>query len=183
VEIRSVKELMVPREQYAVVSQEATLLEAVVTIEEAQKRRDRRRQPFRAVLIADENDKIVGKLGQLAFLKALQPESAIIHNAGKLSSAGVSEQIMATMRAHSQFLQGDLSDLCLRASKMKVKDAMHPISESIDENTSLGEAISRIVMWECLSIPVTRGTEVVGLLRLSDVCQEIAEHMKSLSND
>ncbi|MFH1373086.1 MAG: CBS domain-containing protein [bacterium] len=181
-EIRSVKELMVPRDQYAVVSQEATLLEAILIMEEAQKRRDRRWQPFRSVLVADENDKIVGKLGQLAFLKALQPQRGVLRDTNKLASAGVSEQMMTSMMDHSRFFQDNLSDLCLRAANGKVKDVMHPVSESIDENTLLGEAISKIIQWECLSVLVTRGTEVVGLLRLSDLCLEIAEYMKDLSN-
>ncbi len=180
-EIKSVKELMVPRDQYALVSQEATLLEAIVAIEEAQKRRDRRRQPFRAVLIADKNDKIVGKIGQLAFLKALQPQRDILRDTSKLASAGVSEQFMSSVMDHYRFFQDNLSDLCLRASNLKVKDVMHPVSESIDENASLGEAITKIIQWECLSVLVTRGTEVVGLLRLSDLCQEIADYMKDFT--
>jgi len=171
---------MVPREEYAVISQEATLLDAIAAIEEAQKRRDRRRQPFLAVLVADDNDRIVGKLGQLAFLKALQPQRSIFRDSSKLASAGVTEQYMASVMDHYQFLQDNFSDLCGRASKAKMKDVMHPVSESIDENTSLAEAISKIIEWQCLSVLVTRETKVVGLLRLSDLCQEIAEYMKNL---
>ncbi len=179
--MKSVKELMVPRDKYAVVPQEATLLETVLAIEEAQKRRDRRRQPFRGVLVADENDKIIGKFGQLAFLKALQPHRDFLHDTSKLASAGVSEQMMSSVMDHSQFFHDDLSDLCLRASNLKVKDVMHPISESIDVSTSLGEAIAKIIQWECLSVLVTQESRVVGLLLLSDLCQEIAECMKDLS--
>ena len=179
--IRTVKELMVPREEYGLVSQEATLVEAIMAMEEAQKRRDRRRQPFRAVLITDENGAIVGKLGQLTFLKALQPQRSVLSDSNKLASAGVSEQLMSSMLDHSRFFQDNLSDLCLRASTEKIKNLMHPICESIDENTSQGEAISKIIQWECLSVLVTRDTEVVGLLRLSDICQEIAEYMKSVT--
>lgn len=180
-EAKSVKELMVPRDQYAVVPLEATLHEAILAIEEAQKRRDPRRQPFRAVLVADEDDRIVGKLGQLAFLKALLPRRDILGDKGRLASAGVSEQYMSSVLDNYLLLQDNFSDLCSRACNVKVKDAMHPISQSIDEKASLAEAISKIIEWECLSAPVTRGTEVVGLLRLSDLCQEIAEYMKDLS--
>jgi CBS domain-containing protein len=181
-ELKSVRELTVPLDQYAVVSQEATLLEAILVIEEAQRRRDRGRQPFRAVLVAGENNKIVGKLGQLAFLKALQPQRNVLRDTSKLASAGVSEQFISSVMDHYQFFQDNMSDLCLRASNVKIRDVMHPVSESIDENASLGEAITKIIQWECLSVLVTRGSEVVGLLRLSDLCQEIAEYMKDLSD-
>ncbi len=181
-EIKSVKDVMVPRDQYAVVSQEDTLLEAIIAVEEAQKRRDRRRQPFRAVLVADENNNIVGKLGQLAFLKALQPQHSILSDTSKLASAGVSQQIMSSVLDHYQFFQDNMPDLCIRAAKQKMKDVMRPVSESIDEGVSLAEAISKIIESECQSILVTRETEVVGLLRLSDLCQEVAEYIKNFSS-
>lgn len=180
-ELRSVKELMVPREQYAVVSVDATLLDAIQAMEEAQKRVDSQMQPFRAVLVEDRNHNIVGKIGQLAFLKALQPQRNILDDTGRLASAGVSEQFISSVMDHYKFFQDNLSDLCARASGMKVKNVMHPVSESIDEDATLGEAISRIIEWESLSVLVKRGKNVVGLLRLSDVYQEIADYMKHIS--
>ncbi len=178
---KCVKDLMVPLDRYGLVSQDATLFEAIQILQEAQKKRDRRRQPFRAVLIIDENKKVVGKLGELAFLKALEPKRNILGDVGKLSSAGVSEQIISTVMNHFQFFQDKLSNLCFRARDIKVRDVMHPITESIDENAPLTEAISKIILWDTLSVLVTRTGEIVGLLRISDICQEIAGHMKALS--
>jgi len=180
---KCVKDLMVPLDNYGLVSQEATLLDAVLELDKAQKKRDRRRQPFRSVLIVDENKKVIGKLGQLAFLKAIEPQRNILGDMSKLTNAGVSEQFLSSVMNHYQFFQEDLSGLCLQARRIRVKDVMHPITERIDENASLGEAISKIIMWQTLSIIVTRNGEVIGLLRLSDLCQEVAEHMKSLSNE
>lgn len=178
---KRVKDLMVPLDQYGLVSQDATLLEAIQVLQEAQKKRDRGRQPFRAVLIIDDNKKVIGKLGELAFLKALEPKRTVLGDIRKLSSAGVSEQILDTVMSHYQFFQDKLSNLCFRARDIKVKDVMHPVTESIDENTSLCEAISKIILWDTLSVLVTRKGEMVGLLRISDICQEVAEQMKALS--
>ena len=63
---------------------------------------------------------------------------------------------------------------------MKAADAMHPLSESVEESASLSDAIHKIVMWQHLSLLVTRGDEVVGLIRLSDLFDEIAFRIKSL---
>ncbi len=178
---KRVKDLMVPLDRYGLISQDATLLEAIQILQEAQKKRDRRRQPFRAVLIIDENKKVIGKLGELAFLKALEPKRNVLGDVSKLSSAGVSDQIINTVMSHYQFFQDKLSNLCFRARDIKVKDVMHPITESIDENAPLCEAISKIILWDTLSVIVTRKGEIVGLLRISDICQEVAEQMKSLS--
>jgi len=177
---RRVKDIMVPIDRYGVVSQDATLLDAILKYDEAMKKRDRRRQPFRAVLVVDDKGQVIGKLGQLAFLKALEPQHHVLSDISKLSGSGVSEQFMASIMKHYQFFQEDLAHLCFRARNIKVKDVMHPITESIDENASLGEAIYRIVLWETLSVLVTRGKDVVGLLRLDDLCQEVAEKMKSI---
>jgi len=180
---KRVKDLMVPLDRYGLVSQDATLFEAIQVLQEAQKKRDRRRQPFRAVLIIDENKKVVGKLGELAFLKALEPKRNVLGDISKLSSAGVSEQVINTVLSHYQFFQDKLSNLCFQARDIKVKDVMHPITESIDENAPLCEAISKIIMWNTLSVLVTRKNEIAGLLRISDICQEVAEQMKTLSSD
>ena len=173
-----VKDLMVPLELYPVVSEESTLLDAVLKFEEVQKRRIRTRQPYRAVLVVDRNNKVVGKLGQLGFLKALEPQRNILGDMGKLAVAGVSSEFISSMMSHYRFFQDSLSDLCLRARHIKVKNVMQPVTDSIDENATMGEAIYKIVALQSLSILVTRGEEIVGLLRLSDLCQEIAEEMK-----
>jgi signal-transduction protein with cAMP-binding, CBS, and nucleotidyltransferase domain len=180
-EEKRVRDLMVPLDKYGLVSQNATLLEAVTVLQEAQKRRERGRQPFRAVLVTDENDKVIGKLGELAFLKALEPKHNVMADIEKLSSAGVSDQILSTVINHYNFFQDEFSSLCLRAKDIKVRDVMHTVSESIDENALLCEAIIKVIMWNTLSVLVTRNGEIVGLLRISDICQEVAEQMKALS--
>ncbi len=178
---KRVKDLMVPLDRYGLVSQDATLLEAIQVLQKAQEKRDRGRQPFRAVLVIDENKKVIGKLGELAFLKALEPKRNALGDVSKLSSAGVSDQIISTVMSHYQFFQDKLSNLCYGARGTKVKDVMHPVTENIDENATLCEAITKIIMWDTLSVLVSRKGEIVGLLRISDICQEVAEQMKALS--
>jgi hypothetical protein len=55
---------------------------------------------------------------------------------------------------------------------------MHPITECIDENAALIDAINKTCMWQTLSIPVSRNGEIVGLLRLSDLFVELTEQIK-----
>ncbi len=180
---KRVKDVMVPLSEYGVVDQNATLIEALEVFEEAMRRRDRSRQPFRAVLVLDENKNVVGKLGQLAFLKALEPKRNVLGDIGKLTRAGVSAEFINSMMDHYRFFQDDLDNLCRRAAGVKVKEVMHPATECIDENAPLGEAITKMVAWQTLSILVTRGGDVVGLLRLSDLCQVVADYMKTIVNE
>jgi len=174
---------MVPLEEYPVVSEEATLLDALITFDDAMKKRDRTRQPYRAVLVSGAGGRIVGKIGQLGFLKALEPQRAILGDMGKLAVAGVSSQFISSMMDHFRFFQDSLMDLCRHARHIKVKEVMQTVTDNIDENASLGEAITRIVALQTLSILVTRGGEVVGVLRVSDLCQEVAQQMKNIADD
>ncbi len=180
---KRVKDLMVPLDRYGLVSQDATLLEAIQILRETQKKRNRSRQPFRAVLIIDENKKVIGKLGEIAFLKALETKHEALGEACELSRAGVSEQILNPILSYYQLFQDKLSNLCFQARDIKVGDVVHPFPGSIDENALLCEAILKIVMWDTLSVLVTRKGEIVGLLRISDICQEVAEQMKALSQE
>jgi len=96
----------------------------------------------------------------------------------KFSSSGVSEQFISSVMQHYRFFEGDISSLCARASNVKVRDMMHRVEEFIEENASLSEAIYKLVLYDTLSILVTRKGKVVGLVRLDDVCQEVASLIK-----
>ncbi len=176
--VKKVRDLMIPLSEYAVVPTSATLLDAVLALETAQRDLPPERQPYRAVLVADPGGKVVGKIGQLAFLRALEPKYGIVDDLGKLARAGISSEFVGSMMEHFQLFRDNLNDLALRGSTIPVVDVMHPVTESIDEEALLSEAIHRIVTWQTLSLLVTRSKDVVGLLRLSDVCDEIFRQMK-----
>jgi len=179
---KCVKDLMVPLDKSAMVSQEATLLEAVLALDEAQKKMLPDKHRHRAVLVVDSKKQVVGKVGQHDFLKALEPKYGVIDDLEKLSSAGVSSQFISSTMKHFQFFQDNLSELCERASLQKVKEVMQPISESIDENHSLREAIHNIVILQTMSLLVTRKGTVIGVLRRSDLYEEIAKEMRHYVN-
>ncbi len=63
-------DLMVPLEEYATVSEEATLKDAADALEQAQEELDRKRYKYlhKAVLVLDNNNEVVGKITQLDIL-------------------------------------------------------------------------------------------------------------------
>jgi CBS domain-containing protein len=177
----SVKDLMVPLSEYATVSEEATLYDAVLALEAAQEVFDPKRHRHRGVLAFDKDNKIVGKLGQLDILKALEPRYAEMGDLGPLSRAGFSPQFLKVMIEKFALWDKPLSDICSKAARLKVKDVMYTPTEGeyVEENASLGEAIHQLVMGHHQSLLVTRGEEIVGILRLADVFREVCESMKS----
>ena len=68
-----VRELMIPLAEYATVSQEATLYEAVKALKEAQAKYDKSEYKHRAVLVLDPGGKVVGKLSQNDIIRGLEP--------------------------------------------------------------------------------------------------------------
>ena len=68
----TVKDLMVPLSEYATVSEDATLSEAVIALEEANQEFDQNRFRHRAILIYDKNKNIVGKVSQNDVIMSLE---------------------------------------------------------------------------------------------------------------
>jgi hypothetical protein len=168
---------MVPIDAYPAVSERATLLEAIQVFNAAQKNLAPGRQPYRAVLVKDDQGRVVGKLGQLAFLRSLEPRRSMLKDVEELGRAGVSAGYVDSILENYRLFGESFSDMCLRGLNLTVKDAMHPIYEKINEDAGICEAIHRIVQWQQLSLLVVRGETAVGLLRLSDLCDEVARQM------
>ena len=177
----TVRVLMVPLAEYATVSEEATLYDAVLALEKAQEAFDPKKQRHRAVLVFDKKNKIVGKLGQLDILKALEPRYAEMGDLGTLSRTGFSPQFLRSMIQKFALWDESLRDVCSKAARLKVKDIMYTPTEGeyVEESASLGEAIHQLVMGHHQSLLVTRGEEIVGILRLVDVFKDICDTMKT----
>ena len=73
-----------------------------------------------------------------------------------------------------------LKDICGKAASVKVSEFMYTPKEDeyIEESASLEEAMHMLVMGHHQSLLVTRGGEIVGILRLTDVFMEIFRLMK-----
>lgn len=178
-----VKDLMVPREEYASVSQDATLYEAVLALEEAQEALDRTRYHYlhRAVLVHDENDRIIGKVSQLDALRALEPKYAELEGSQKLSSAGFSPDFLRSLISRHSLWDAPLNSICTKAAQRKVKTFMHKPEpgEFIGEDATLDEAINLLVVGKRQSLLVRGEERIVGILRLTDVFKHIFQLMKA----
>jgi len=170
---KKVKEIMVPIEKYPTIHKDATMVEAILKLHEAVKTAPPEIPPFRAVLVVDEDGKVIGKVGHFAFLKGLEPKYKNLFDMDKLSRVNLSSKFIETLFEKFSLWHEIPMDLCSVASSIKVLDIMQPIEESVDEDETLPMAIHKIIMWQCLSVLVKRGNEVVGILRTSDLINEI----------
>jgi CBS domain-containing protein len=173
---------MVPREEYATVPENATLYEAVLALEKAQEEIDRKKYLYlhRAILVYNENGKIVGKISQLDVLRALEPKYNKIGDTGSLSLTGFSSGFLKSLLEKIPMFSQTLVDISRRADQIRVKDFMYfpTKGEYVSEDTSLESAIHMFVMGHHQSLLVTRGDNIVGILRVTDVFKEVFQRIK-----
>jgi CBS domain-containing protein len=180
---------MVPIEEYATVSEEATLFEAVMALEKAQESLDRERYKYlhRAVLVYDKKKKIVGKISQLDVLRALEPKYAKMVDIKTMSRSGlnISLDLLKSKLEEHGLWDKPLRDISEKAAKVKVKTFMFAPGEEeyIEESASLEEAMHLLVMGHHQFLLVTKGGEIVGILRLTDVFMEVFRLMKLCDRD
>jgi CBS domain-containing protein len=176
----TVKELMVPIKKYATVPREATLREAILALEKAQKSLDPTRHKHRAILVLDASGKVVGKITMKHILIALEPNYGKVEGTGVLERSGYSPDLIRSMLENNALWTEPLQFFRERAAKLKVGDLIHAPSEDeyIDENATLGEAIHQMIVNPYISLLVTSGDEVLGILRLSDVFTKISDVIK-----
>ena len=178
-----VKELMVPLAEYATVSEDATLNEAILAIEAAQKNVEQGREKHRAILVLDKNRRVVGKLTQWDVSAGIEPKYRAIENITETSRFGFSPEYIRSMMKEHGLWRKPLADLCRKASEILVKDIMSKPTpgEYIEEDASLDEAIHLLVMGRYQSLLVKKGDSITGILRMSDVFKGICDKVRTCS--
>ncbi len=174
---------MVLLDEYPIVDSSATVLDAVNRLSESRRKSDPDRQPFQAVLVADKNGNIVGKIGQMALLRALEPKSHVACDQNTLNRAGVGDAAMETTLRHFRSLQLGLLEMCIGAATLPVRIIMHPFKEHIDVSAPICEVIHKMRMWQTLSVLVTDKDRPIGLVRLVDLCDEVMEQMRQTATN
>ncbi|MCB2190510.1 MAG: CBS domain-containing protein [Deltaproteobacteria bacterium] len=180
---KSVRDIMVPLDEYATTHQEATLFETVQALEKSWQKAGASKFKHRAVLVLDEKGFVIGKVSHWDLLQALEPKYRKIADFDRLTHFGLNPAFMRSMVDKEELWDDPWNLLCARASNILVKNAMRPLNDDdfIDEESSLAHAAHVLVMGRKLSVLVRRGNKVVGVLRIVDVCDNICEMIKSCS--
>ena len=123
----TVSDLMVPLAEYATVSEEATLYEAILALEKAQEDFDQTRYRHRAILVYNRDNKIVGKLSQIDVLKALEPKYNELLTEGATRHLGFSTKYIEGMLEQFSLWAGPLTDICGKgANRRRLKTLSTP---------------------------------------------------------
>jgi CBS domain-containing protein len=170
---------MLPLSEYAVVGFNSTLAEAIDVLKKAQPSGTADRHPHRAVLVRGESGTIVGKVGHLAFLRALLPEKRTWSNGEMLERAGVSDDMMDSSAGVFGLLGDDIVDVCERARSIRVCECCSPDIAKINHDASLLDATRAFLEHNTLSLLVVDKNKTLGILRLTDLFDEYARQIAS----
>ena len=179
--MKIVKDLMVPVDDCGTVHQEETVSEAIQTL---QKTRDKQQThagafKYRVLLVLDDDHRVVGKLGHTDIVMHLDPRyqsdessQTIAHT----STAGLSPALLKSLVQWDSLWNESFEQRCRKVRELKVKDCMCAATneECVLENELLEVAMHKLAAGRHQSLLVTRNDGVVGILRLTDVFEQIA---------
>jgi hypothetical protein len=168
---------MLPLSEYAVVAEDATVLDALEALRAAQANLPADRQPHRAVLVRDRRGEITGKVHYFAFLRAMVPERKARKERAVMDRAGVGDDLRESSMRMLDFFTAHLVDYRERARSVCVADVGTDITVNIDEGAAISDAISMFLAQQTLSLLVRRGSRTVGILRLSDLFDELSRQI------
>ena len=182
----TVRDLAVPKDKYATISADSTLGQAVRRLQEAQdkaRREDPVRHRDRAILVLDENGEIIGKLSMLNVMRGLLPRYDK-YRGSRTSSKGATRvgsarTFIDAMERDAGLWKKPLANLVEKAASIRVRDLIRPFAENefIDEDASLDKALHQLITGRYQSLLVTRAGAIIGILRLTDIYDELSERL------
>ena len=172
-----VKDIMVPTSEYTTVSEDATLYEAMKILGNALAEFNEAKNKHRAVLVLDNDNRVVGKLSQIDVLRGLEPGYRDVKAPAELKHWALSKETINNMMKDLQLWQRPLEDICKKANSIYVRDIMYTPAEGeyVNQQASLDEAIHQLVIGHHQSLLVVENNRVTGILRLTDVFNSLIE--------
>ncbi len=177
---KKVKDFMVQLSEYAIVREDASLLEAVAALEESQKKYDKSRYPHRAIFVLDNDGGVSGKISQLDVMRAIEPVYDELQDNSGLAHLGFRKAFIQSIFTTYNLWSRPFEDICSRGAERKVRDFMHKLVETEYANAddSLDLAVHQLVFGNHQSLLVMDGEKAVGVLRLTDVFTYLADMIK-----
>ncbi len=172
-----VKDIMVPASEYTTISKDATLNKAIKTLGDAQVDFNQAKNKHRAILVLDDENRVVGKLSQIDVLRGLEPRYRDVKPPAELKHWALSKETTTKMMEDLQLWQKPLEDVCKKSNRINVRDIMHTPAEGeyVSQQASLDEAIHQLVIGQHQSLLVVEDSNVIGILRLSDVFSSLIQ--------
>ena len=155
---KKVKDLMTPIEEYSTVRADSTVKEAIAVLKKSIRPGDPAAdRVHRSILILDGNGEIAGILTLRTLLQAIEPRF-----------------IKVDQWAVPVFWEGLFTDRCREEAAKKVGELMIPVKLiSLDAGDTIIKAVHAMLKHKLDSLPVSRNGKIVGMVRSTEIFQEI----------
>ncbi len=178
---RQVQELMIPIADYATIHQDATIAEAILALENEDRRHGDKPYRHQSLVVIDADRHVLGRLSQVDIMRTLEPRYGELGDARWIGQSVFSRRALVTLREKFQLWEQPLEELCRVVGDVRVRDFMQIPSEGefVEAEDTMNVAMHRIVMGRHHSLLVTRGKEIVGILRSTDLFNTLYDMMKA----
>ena len=124
----------------------------------------------RMVLVFDESYQLLGILRLKNLLTGIEPK--FLRKDDKSRYQGLTHADYASLSA---LVEGTFSEKCKEEAKKPVSEVMMPIKVTVDANDSVSKAAFIMLQADINLLPVMDGEKVAGVLRMSDVFNELTK--------
>jgi len=178
-----VRDLTVPLSNCSVVSENATLHDAVATLEATKIMFDRWDEGPRVILVHNDDSDIIGTIRHYDVLWALEPKYKEFDEIKHLSRFGLSAAFVTSTFAKYMLWSEPLRELCRKATQIKVREIMSMTTEDqfIDADAPVTKAIHTMLLGNHPSLIVTGDKEIRGIIRIADIATHVFEEIKTFS--
>jgi Mg2+/Co2+ transporter CorB len=172
-----VKDVMVPLSEYRSIPADMGLADAVAQLEDALEEYGTSPRRLQGLLVKDKTGKVVGKLSPLDLIMALEPTYKKLYNEDGFSSMGISREEIRKQVESLGLWRDPLLSICQRAAVTPVSEIMYTPAqgETVAEDATLAQAMHQLLVGFHQALLVMRGDEIVGVLRLEEVYQRVAD--------
>jgi CBS domain-containing protein len=131
---------------------------------------------FRTILVTDEHQHLLGYLSLRDLIRAVGPRY-LRKEAPSYKGHQPFQGIASDLSALSLIWQDGFSVKIREEAKKPVKDMMTLIEHTLSPDDSFAKCVHLMVVQNELIIPVAEGDKVIGVIRLVDIFERIAEHL------
>lgn len=176
-----VKDVMVPLSEFRSIQATLGLADAVAELNAALQQYSGSPRHLHALIVRDAAGRVVGKLSPLDFLMALEPTYKKLYDDDGFSGMGISrEEIRQQVEALSLW-RDPLQEICKKAVDIPVAEIMYTPAqgEFVSADATLAQAMHQLLVGFHQALLVLRDDEIVGVLRLEEVHDRVAEILTS----
>lgn len=175
----NVRDLMVAKDRFPKISNQATFFEALVALERAQENYLAGKTEQRILLVEDEHGKVISKISPIDLIRGLETNYSRIDIGDAIRHSGLT-YIWTAMQKDYRLWEDPFKDLCRKSVEVKIRNFIRAPGEgqTVGPEDTLAKCFHIFVMNRHDSLFVVKGDEIIGLLRFSDVYRKIAQTMK-----